>query len=323
MLRLNLTPREDVGVKSNDRHLLPEYCKNLGNHPLLPKETEFVLCRRIAQGDQEARDKLVLHNMRLVISIAYRYVSWSSHLTWDDLIQAGSIGVMRATEEFDLNRKCRFTTYAVWWIRHFILRELHNNGDIIRIPVHVIERRNRTLKTARRFVKGAPPTIQEIANHLRVSVESVREDFESLNLKDPVSLDSLFASEDPVGPTMQDFIPDAVVMNPIILIEAQQELEEKYCALEDMLKAVKGTLGERNLLIFKEIYGLNNEGKKKSRVQVAKDFDIARERVRQILVRIYKELSGKGVANEEALNDHLLSIQELEKIVGGSRELTI
>ncbi len=329
MLRQDFTPREEgMGVGPDGRDTLSEYCKRLASHPLLKKEEELELCRRIAKGDQGARDTLILHNMRLIISIARPYASESFHLKWEDLIQVGSIGALTAAEKFKLNRGCRFTTYATWWIHQNILRELHNNGDIIRIPVHVIERRNRILKAAKRLDKGVPPTMQEIADHLRISMESVCGAFQSLNLKNPVSLDSPFTLEDPAGPTIQDFIPDPAWVSPIRIIEAQQELEGKWRILEDILKAVKDSTPRdiyknRDLMIFREIHGLNDTGEKKTRAQVAKDFGINRERVRQILMRSYKKFPKKEVASKKAFDEFLLSIQELEKKVGKSMEVTI
>lgn len=330
MLRTAFTPREEgVGVGLDGREILPGYCKKLGSHPLLTKEEEIDLCRRIAKGDPEARDKLILHNMRLIISIARPYASTSSHLKWEDLIQAGIEGTMRAVEKFDFKRKNRFTTYATRWIEQFIRRELQNRGDAIRIPVHVIERRNKILATARRLSRGGtPPTIEEIAKHLRVSAQSVCVCLETLHLKDLVSMDSPRSLEDPARSKIQDSIPDAGWVSPVRIIEAKQELEEKHRFLKDILRTVKDSnsreeFKERDLSIFMEIHGLDDTGESGTLAQVARKFGITRERVRQIQERIYRGLRRKGVANKEAFEKFLWSIEELEKIVGSSIELNI
>lgn len=330
MLRTAVTPREEgVGVGPDGRETLPGYCKKLGSHPLLTKKEEIDLCRRIAKGDPEARDKLILHNMRLIISIARPYASTSSHLKWEDLIQAGTIGAITAVEKFNLSRKCRFTTHAAWWIRQSICRELENCGDTIRIPAYVKDRRNKILNTARRLSRGGtPPAIEGIAKHLRVSARFVYENLETLHLKDPVSLDSPRSLEDPARSKIQDSIPDAGWVSPVRIIEAKQDLEKKYRVLKGILRAVKDSnsrknLKERDLSIFMEIHGLNDTGESGTLAQVARKFGVTRERVRQIQERIYSRLRRRGVANKKAFERFLLSIEVCEKIVGSSIELNI
>ncbi len=312
-----------------DRQFVRQHWKKIGNHTLLTEKEEGALCRRIAKNDLSARDKLILHNLRLVVSIAQKYVKWSSLLELSDLVQEGTMGLMRATEKFNPALGFRFTTYATWWIRQHIIRALDNQTLTIRLPVHTIERRNRILAAAKKLAKDGeafPPT-EAIAEYLKIPLESVRKDLMTMNLSVPISLNNPINSGDYTGLAMlQDFIPDASAMSPIVRIEARQELEVRYCALEHILKTVKDMRGnqERNLLIFKEIHGFNAEGERKNLARIGRDFGLSRERVRQILRMIFRNLRSCGIeVDQEGLEKYGASIQELEKLAGESRELHI
>ncbi len=322
----SLTEDEEV---LRGRHIVSQYYKELGNHSILTEKEEVALCRRIEQGDQEARDELILHNLRFVISIARKYVKKNSLLELSDLVQEGTLGLMRATEKFNPALGFRFTTYAIWWIRQHILRALDNKTLTIRLPVHTIERRNKILEATKRLSKNGEtfPTAQAIADYLKVPLKSVRRDLMSMNLSIPISLNNPIDSSDPIeSATLEDLIPDANAMIQVVLIEAQQELEIRYCTLEHILKTVRGMGGkkERNLLIFKETLGLNADGEMKSLAQVGRDFKLTRERVRQILRKIFRDLYSFGIEmNQKEIQKYWISIQELEKLAGKSRELHI
>ena len=244
------------------------YLREIGKIPLLTPEQETELARRMSEGDEDARRQMSEANLRLVVSIAKRYVGRGMHLL--DLIQEGNLGLMKAVEKFDYTKGYKFSTYATWWIRQAITRAIADQARTIRIPVHMVETINRVLRTSHSMVQklGREPTTSEIAQELHMDVCKVEEILKIA--QEPVSLETPIGEEE--DSHLGDFIQDD---------EASQPSEEaSYTLLREQLEDVLATLTPREEEVLRMRFGLR-DGKPHTLEEVGKEFDVTRERIRQ------------------------------------------
>ena len=255
------------GVNTDDPVRM--YLKEIGNVPLLTGEEEVELAKRVEAGDEEAKRKLTEANLRLVVSIAKKYLGRG--MPFLDLIQEGNMGLMKAVDKFDYKKGYKFSTYATWWIRQAITRGIADTGRTIRVPVHMVETINKTLRMTRTLLQelGREPTPEEVADRLGVPVSRVREVLKIS--KDPVSLDTPIGEED--DSHLGDFIEDDTIMSPADSAAFSMLREELATALE--------SLTERERQVIKLRFGLD-DGRARTLEEVGKEFSVTRERIRQI-----------------------------------------
>jgi RNA polymerase primary sigma factor len=276
------------GAESTDP--VRQYLREIGKVPLLYPEDEIELAKRYEKGDKRAKDKLTESNLRLVVSIAKKYIGRGLSLL--DLIQEGNQGLIRAVEKYDWRKGFKFSTYATWWIRQAITRAIADQARTIRIPVHMVETINKLYRITRRLMQelGREPTPEEIADEAGIEPERVREIFkiaqEVTSLEAPVGEDQ----ESFLG----DFIPDESQLSPVD--EASKQL------LKDHLDEVLATLSEREAKVLKLRFGL--EGTKLMTLEeVGKVFGVTRERIRQIEAKALRKL--KHPSRRKKLQDYL------------------
>ena len=253
------------------------YLKEIGKVPLLDAEKEHKLAERMAQGDTKAKSELVEANLRLVVSIAKRYVG--KGMFFLDLIQEGNLGLMKAVDKFDYHKGYKFSTYATWWIRQSITRAIADQARTIRIPVHMVETINRVLRTSHSMVQklGREPTTKEIADELHIEQSKVEEVLKIA--QEPVSLETPIGEEE--DSHLGDFIQDD---------EASQPSEEAtYTLLREQLEEVLSTLTPREEQVLRMRFGLT-DGKPHTLEEVGKEFDVTRERIRQIESKALRKL---------------------------------
>ncbi|MCC8066483.1 MAG: RNA polymerase sigma factor RpoD [Clostridiales bacterium] len=253
------------------------YLKEIGNVPLLSGEEEIELAKRVEQGDEEAKKKLTEANLRLVVSIAKKYVGRG--MPFLDLIQEGNMGLMKAVDKFDYTKGYKFSTYATWWIRQAITRGIADTGRTIRVPVHMVETINKTLRMTRTLLQelGREPTPEEVAERLNVPVSRVREVLKIS--RDPVSLDTPIGEED--DSHLGDFIEDDTALSPADSAAFSMLREELSTALE--------SLTERERQVVKLRFGLE-DGRARTLEEVGKEFNVTRERIRQIEAKALRKL---------------------------------
>lgn len=253
------------------------YLKEIGHYPLLAPEDEVELAKRILAGDNDAKKLLTQSNLRLVVSIAKRYVGRG--LSFLDLIQEGNIGLIKAVEKFDYTKGYKFSTYATWWIRQAITRSIADQSRTIRIPVHMSEIINKTHKISRDLLQelGREPTNLEIANAMGLSVEKVR-DILKISVE-PISLDSPIGEEE--DSHLGDFISDDLAMGP--------EQAASYSILKDQISRLLETLSDREQRVLIMRFGLN-DGKSHTLEEVGREFNVTRERIRQIEAKALRKL---------------------------------
>ena len=253
------------------------YLKEIGKVPLLSAEEEIELAKRMELGDEEAKKKLCEANLRLVVSIAKRYVGRG--MLFLDLIQEGNLGLIKAVDKFDWRKGYKFSTYATWWIRQAITRSIADQARTIRIPVHMVETINKLIRISRQLLQelGREPTPEEIAAEMDISVEKVREILKIA--QEPVSLETPIGEEE--DSHLGDFIPDDDVPAPA---EAAA-----FSMLKEQLVEVLGTLTEREQKVLKLRFGLE-DGRARTLEEVGKQFDVTRERIRQIEAKALRKL---------------------------------
>ena len=253
------------------------YLKEIGKIKLLTPEEELALAKRMAEGDEEAHKRMSEANLRLVVSIAKRYVGRGMQLL--DLIQEGNLGLMKAVEKFDYTKGYKFSTYATWWIRQSITRAIADQARTIRIPVHMVETINRVLRTSHSMVQslGREPTTEEVAQELHMEVSKVEEIMKIA--QEPVSLETPVGEEE--DSHLGDFIQDD---------DASQPSEEaSYTLLREQLEDVLATLTPREQQVLRMRFGLQ-DGKPHTLEEVGKEFDVTRERIRQIESKALRKL---------------------------------
>ncbi|AHD06301.1 RNA polymerase sigma factor RpoD [Paenibacillus larvae] len=263
------------GIKINDPVRM--YLKEIGRVTLLSAEDEVELAKRIEQGDEEAKRRLTEANLRLVVSIAKRYVGRG--MLFLDLIQEGNMGLIKAVEKFDHTKGYKFSTYATWWIRQAITRAIADQARTIRIPVHMVETINKLIRVSRQLLQelGREPTPEEIAKEMELSTDKVREIMKIA--QEPVSLETPIGEED--DSHLGDFIEDQ---------EAQAPADAAaYELLKEQLEDVLDTLTEREENVLRLRFGLD-DGRTRTLEEVGKVFGVTRERIRQIEAKALRKL---------------------------------
>ncbi|MCR8659236.1 RNA polymerase sigma factor RpoD [Paenibacillus endoradicis] len=263
------------GIKINDPVRM--YLKEIGRVPLLSSEDEIELAIRIENGDEEAKKRLAEANLRLVVSIAKRYVGRG--MLFLDLIQEGNMGLLKAVEKFDYEKGFKFSTYATWWIRQAITRAIADQARTIRIPVHMVETINKLIRVSRQLLQelGREPTPEEIAAEMELSTEKVREIMKIA--QEPVSLETPIGEED--DSHLGDFIEDQEALAPADAAA--------YELLKEQLEDVLDTLTEREENVLRLRFGLD-DGRTRTLEEVGKVFGVTRERIRQIEAKALRKL---------------------------------
>ena len=266
------------------------YLKEIGKIPLLKPHEEVELARRMHEGDELAKQRLVEANLRLVVSIAKRYVGRG--MLFLDLIQEGNLGLIKAVEKFDYVKGFKFSTYATWWIRQAITRAIADQARTIRIPVHMVETINKLIRVSRQLLQelGRDPKPEEIAKEMDMTEDKVREIMKIA--QDPVSLETPIGEEE--DSHLGDFIPDDDAPAPA---EAAA-----YSLLKEQIEDVLGSLNEREQKVLKLRFGLE-DGRARTLEEVGKEFDVTRERIRQIEAKALRKL--RHPSRSKNLRDYL------------------
>ena len=253
------------------------YLREIGQIPLLNYEEEIELAQKVLEGDDDAKQKLIESNLRLVVSIAKKHTNRGLKML--DLIQEGNMGLMKAVEKFEYEKGFKFSTYATWWIRQAITRAIADQGRTIRIPVHMIETINKIKKESRIILQetGKEPTAEELSKKLELPVDKVKAILE-MN-QDPISLETPVGSEE--DSELGDFVEDDKFLNPY---DATTRV-----LLKEQLDEVLKTLNEREEMVLRYRYGLD-DGSPKTLEEVGKIFNVTRERIRQIEVKALRKL---------------------------------
>ena len=286
MEHIDLSVPEGVSVDDPVRM----YLKEIGKVPLLSPDEEIELAKKIELGDEAAKKKLAEANLRLVVSIAKRYVGRGMQLL--DLIQEGNLGLIKAVEKFDYRKGYKFSTYATWWIRQAITRAIADQARTIRIPVHIVETINRLVRTQRQLVQklGREATPEELARELDMPVDRVREIMKIS--QDPVSLETPIGEEE--DSHLGDFIQDDNVEVPADAAT--------YTLLHEQLMEVLSTLTEREQKVLRLRFGLD-DGRPRTLEEVGRQFNVTRERIRQIEAKALRKL--RHPSRSKVLKDYL------------------
>ena len=282
---LELSMPEGVNIEDPVRM----YLKEIGKVPLLTPEEEIDLAKRMEMGDESAKKRLAEANLRLVVSIAKRYVGRGMQFL--DLIQEGNLGLIKAVEKYDYSKGFKFSTYATWWIRQAITRSIADQARTIRIPVHMVETINRLIRTSRQLLQelGREPLPEELAKKLDMPVDRVREIMKIS--QDPVSLETPIGEEDS---HLGDFIQDEHVQIPVDAAT--------YTLLHEQLMEVLDTLTDREQKVLRLRFGLD-DGRPRTLEEVGREFNVTRERIRQIEAKALRKL--RHPSRSRKLKDYL------------------
>jgi RNA polymerase primary sigma factor len=259
------------------------YLKEIGQYPLISGATEKELAKRIAAGDTEAKNLLARANLRLVVSIAKKYVGRSPDLTLLDLIQEGNLGLFKAVDKFDWTKGYKFSTYATWWIRQAITRALADQSRTIRVPVHMVETIAKYKQVVRRLTQdlGRDPLPEEIATEMGIDVDKIY-NIEKID-QDVVSLESPVGDDSDDGKsTLGDFLSDDKILSP--------DQESSRRILGDQVKEILGELSPKERKILEMRCGLDGTGVTRTLEEVGKEFAVTRERIRQIEAKAYEKI---------------------------------
>ena len=283
---LELSMPEGVNIEDPVRM----YLKEIGKVPLLTPEEEIDLAKRMEMGDESAKKRLAEANLRLVVSIAKRYVGRGMQFL--DLIQEGNLGLIKAVEKYDYSKGFKFSTYATWWIRQAITRSIADQARTIRIPVHMVETINRLIRTSRQLLQelGREPLPEELAKKLDMPVDRVREIMKIS--QDPVSLETPIGEEE--DSHLGDFIQDEHVQIPVDAAT--------YTLLHEQLMEVLDTLTDREQKVLRLRFGLD-DGRPRTLEEVGREFDVTRERIRQIEAKALRKL--RHPSRSRKLKDYL------------------
>ena len=284
--KINLSVPEGVSIEDPVRM----YLKEIGKVSLLTADEEIELAKRMEQGDEEAKKRLAEANLRLVVSIAKRYVGRG--MLFLDLIQEGNLGLIKAVEKFDYRKGYKFSTYATWWIRQAITRAIADQARTIRIPVHMVETINKLIRVSRQLLQelGREPTPEEIAEEMKMPVDRVREILKIS--QEPVSLETPIGEEE--DSHLGDFIQDDNVPVPADAAA--------FTLLKEQLIEVLGTLTEREQKVLRLRFGLD-DGRARTLEEVGKEFNVTRERIRQIEAKALRKL--RHPSRSRKLKDYL------------------
>lgn len=284
--KIDLSVPEGVSIEDPVRM----YLKEIGKVPLLTAEEEVELAKRMEEGDESAKKRLAEANLRLVVSIAKRYVGRG--MLFLDLIQEGNLGLLKAVEKFDYRKGYKFSTYATWWIRQAITRAIADQARTIRIPVHMVETINKLIRVSRQLLQelGREPTPEEIAKEMDLSVERVREILKIS--QEPVSLETPIGEEE--DSHLGDFIRDD---NAPVPPDAAA-----FTMLKEQLEEVLGTLTEREQKVLRLRFGLD-DGRARTLEEVGREFNVTRERIRQIEAKALRKL--RHPSRSRKLKDYL------------------
>ena len=283
---LDLTVSDGVAIDDPVRM----YLKEIGRVNLLTTDEEIELAKRMAQGDEEAKKKLAEANLRLVVSIAKRYVGRG--MLFLDLIQEGNLGLIKAIDKFDYEKGFKFSTYATWWIRQAITRAIADQARTIRIPVHMVETINKYVRISRQLLQelGRDPKPEEIAERMGIPLEKIRE-IQKISL-DPVSLETPIGEEE--DSHLGDFVEDEGALSP--------PDSAAFMLLKKQLEEVLDTLTEREKKVLALRFGLD-DGRSRTLEEVGKEFGVTRERIRQIEAKALRKL--KHPSRSKKLKDFL------------------
>ena len=275
----------DTGNVTDPIHM---YLKEIGQVPLLTPDQEIELARRVQQGDQEAKRKLEEANLRLVVSIAKHYTGHGMSLM--DLIQEGSLGLIRAVEKYDYKKGFRFSTYATWWIRQSITRAIADQGRTIRIPVHMVENINKVNRSARDLVQklGRDPTVEELSKETHMSVDRIRE-IQRIS-REPVSMETPVGDEE--DSSLGDFIRDDTTPHPAD--------EAARTMLREQIREILSDLTEREQQVLRLRYGLDDD-RSRTLEEVGRQLNVTRERIRQIEAKALRKLKRKNIRMRDYL----------------------
>ena len=284
--KIDLSVPEGVSIEDPGRM----YLKEIGKVPLLSAEEEIELAKKMEQGDENAKKRLAEANLRLVVSIAKRYVGRG--MLFLDLIQEGNLGLIKAVEKFDYRKGYKFSTYATWWIRQAITRAIADQARTIRIPVHMVETINKLIRVSRQLLQelGREPTPEEIAEEMDMPVDRVREILKIS--QEPVSLETPIGEEE--DSHLGDFIQDDNVPVPADAAA--------FTLLKEQLVEVLGTLTEREQKVLRLRFGLD-DGRARTLEEVGKEFNVTRERIRQIEAKALRKL--RHPSRSRKLKDYL------------------
>lgn len=286
MEKIDLSVPDGISIEDPVRM----YLKEIGKVPLLSAEEEIDLAKRMAEGDESAKKRLAEANLRLVVSIAKRYVGRG--MLFLDLIQEGNLGLIKAVEKFDYQKGFKFSTYATWWIRQAITRAIADQARTIRIPVHMVETINKLIRVSRQLLQelGREPTPEEIAEEMNMPVDRVREILKIS--QEPVSLETPIGEEE--DSHLGDFIQDDNVPVP--------SDAAAFTLLKEQLVEVLGTLTEREQKVLRLRFGLD-DGRARTLEEVGKEFNVTRERIRQIEAKALRKL--RHPSRSRKLKDYL------------------
>ena len=291
---------DDIKLEDMDNFDVPDtvsiddpvrlYLKEIGKIPLLTAEQELEYSKKMMEGDEEAKKKLSEANLRLVVSIAKKYVGRG--MLFLDLIQEGNLGLIKAVEKFDYRKGYKFSTYATWWIRQAITRAIADQARTIRIPVHMVETINKLIRTSRHLLQqlGREPTIEEIAKEMEMPVERVKEIKKVA--QEPVSLETPIGEEE--DSHLGDFIPDDDAPSPSEIAA--------YTLLREQLDEIIETLTPREAKVLRLRFGLE-DGKARTLEEVGKEFNVTRERIRQIEAKALRKL--RHPSRSKKLRDYM------------------
>ncbi len=280
LLNLDIDAADKDLNKSGVYDSIQMYLKEIGQYPLIHASDEKTLAKRIEQGDEEAKNLLARANLRLVVSIAKKYVGRSANLTLLDLIQEGNLGLFKAVEKFDWTKGYKFSTYATWWIRQSITRALADQSRTIRIPVHMVETISKYKQTHRRLSQdlGREPLAEEIATEMGIPVEKIHV-IENIS-QETVSLEQPVGDDDDKS-TLENFIPDDKILRP--------DQESSRRILSDQIREVLDELNPKERKILEMRYGLL-DGIQHTLERVGEEFGVTRERIRQIEAKVHDKL---------------------------------